>query len=140
MGLFPYTCEECGGAFDRCARDCKPGEGCDGEGGQFCWEEDVVCIPEDIQIESKSEATRIMSEIFEKIKGQPLNGTYNGYGDYYLEISSELVNNVELLESFNKLSINRFPLTCFVDEEGASDVYNCIIVTPYCRSCYNVKS
>ena len=141
MGLFPYTCEECSGAYDRCARNCEPGEGCEGKGGQFCWEEDVVCIPEEIQIESKSDATRIMSEIFLKIEGKPLFGTYNGYGDYYLEVTPELVNgDIDLLISFNALSMNKFPSTCFVDEEGASDVYNCIIVTPYCRSCYMGES
>ena len=39
MGLFPYECKICGGAYKKCnyKKHCKS---C--KGGQMCWEEDVM--------------------------------------------------------------------------------------------------
>lgn len=67
MGCFPYECPGCGGAYKRCGQEdhkdpdecerCEDGdsedqEKCDNEGhlpcsgGQFCWSDDVVAVPE----------------------------------------------------------------------------------------------
>ena len=78
MGEFPYTCEECGGAYKKCGKgdygescdDCGHHDdtgheaGCKGsfkdcEGGQSCWQDEVVIKLED---------------------GTILEGTYEGYG------------------------------------------------------------
>ena len=43
MGLFPYECDKCRGAYHRCSRkdhDCF----CQGKGSQCCWEEEVVLV------------------------------------------------------------------------------------------------
>lgn len=52
--MFPYTCEYCGGAYERCGQNDH--ENCDG--GQFCWEDDVVIF----------------------VDGERFDGIYNGYG------------------------------------------------------------
>ena len=42
MGIFPYTCENCGGAYARCGyKKCKENN-C--SGGQFCYEDNVVIL------------------------------------------------------------------------------------------------
>jgi hypothetical protein len=60
MGKFPYTCEKCGGAYQRCAihSNCQ--------GGQFCWETNVVLL----------------------VNGEPKSGEYDGYGRVW--VGSEL--------------------------------------------------
>jgi hypothetical protein len=59
MGIFPYTCELCGGGYQRCALSEIDEEHHDCEGGQFCYEEDVVIL----------------------VNGKKFDGVYNGYGE-----------------------------------------------------------
>lgn len=55
MGMFPYMCECCGGAYKRCGyKNCKN----DCSGGQFCYEDNVVIF----------------------VNGKKFNGIYDGYG------------------------------------------------------------
>ena len=57
MGIFPYTCVACGGAYKRCCdKACEERPDC--PGGQFCFSEDVVVV----------------------IAGKPIPGKYTGYG------------------------------------------------------------
>jgi hypothetical protein len=138
MGYFPYECMECGGAYERCARGCEPGEGCDGDGSQFCWEDEVICIPVTLQVQKKTYSSTIITQIFEKIKDKPLSGTYNGTGDFQLKITKETLDNDEtLFKEFQEMEDNKWPSSIFVDEDGANDLYNCIIVNVWCKSCYS---
>lgn len=68
MGLFPYTCEACGGGYERCGvvehKNCS--------GGQFCYEDNVVIF----------------------VNEERFDGVYNGYGqvetsDHDIYIPSE---------------------------------------------------
>ena len=65
MGQFPYYCESCGGAYSRCALRDQGDRGhirC--EGGQFCWEDNVVLY----------------------VNGKKYdNCSYSGYGEVYTE-------------------------------------------------------
>jgi hypothetical protein len=55
MGMFPYTCGTCSGAYKRCGyKNCEN----DCPGGQFCYEDDVVIF----------------------VNGNKFTGVYNGYG------------------------------------------------------------
>ena len=80
MGLFPYTCPECGGGYHRCGTKHDNDEGdesieCDG--GQCCWEDDVV-FP--------------MKQVDDTIKYY--SGQYSGYGD----VDTRRLNKVFSLE------------------------------------------
>jgi hypothetical protein len=56
MGIFPYKCECCGGAYRRCCyKNCRK-DNC--SGGQFCYEDDVVIF----------------------VDGEKFTGVYDGYG------------------------------------------------------------
>lgn len=57
MGIFPYTCQKCGGGYNRCGNqgNCEP----DCLGGQMCYEETVV---------------------IELANGEIVFGSYSGYG------------------------------------------------------------
>jgi hypothetical protein len=71
MGQFPYECIACGGAYERCGVGCKPSdaEGCVGNGGQFCWEDKVVCVPDTLHItNSNSPNSNLLQYIFYQIK------------------------------------------------------------------------
>lgn len=84
MGQFPYQCYSCGGGYNRCgfcteekchrcddpeeSNVCASGhEKC--EGGQFCWEENVVIVP-----------FKHQKYINFKISEKKLEGKYEGYG------------------------------------------------------------
>ena len=43
MGLFPYECDKCRGAYHRCGRQ-DPDCYCRGKGSQCCWEEEVILV------------------------------------------------------------------------------------------------
>ena len=43
MGLFPYECDKCRGAYHRCGRQ-DPNCYCQGKGSQCCWEEEVILV------------------------------------------------------------------------------------------------
>ncbi len=67
MGIFPYTCEICGGGYNRCGNQisCSP----DCNGSQMCYEDTVV-----IKLSN----------------GEIIFGIYDGYG----QITSDTKDNV----------------------------------------------
>jgi len=42
MGIFPYTCEKCGGSYKRCGYDKCENKDC--FGSQFCYEDNVIIL------------------------------------------------------------------------------------------------
>jgi hypothetical protein len=126
MGEYPYDCAICGGAYERCANENGGGynsdseeEGCEcgGEGGQFCWENSVVCKvvkvvigdPEEKDIEGLQ--TLKEGDILE-------GGEYSGSG------------TVLLLDRFGEFQI-------IIDEEYQYSFKNYALVKVWCASCYN---
>lgn len=72
MGIFPYTCEACGGADVKCCNErCE--EGC--TGGQFCYRDEVVIFVNDKRIE----------------------GVYDGYGQVKIN-----ENHIYIPSEFNE--------------------------------------
>ncbi len=103
MGEYPYDCEKCGGAYERCGtehdeyeeHDCDSdcGSDCDGcderekcEGGQFCWEPGVVCVVTEVHIGDPTNADGLrggeqLIAAMKNVKvGDVLYGEYNGGG------------------------------------------------------------
>lgn len=62
MGIFPYTCKACGGAYERCALT-NDEDHSDCNGGQFCYSEEVVIF----------------------VNGERFEGIYDGYGQVETE-------------------------------------------------------
>lgn len=73
MGMFPYTCDVCGGGYNRCGNpQCKP----DCEGGQMCWEEECYVL----------------------VKGTIYEGKYDGYGRINVDNSKKIYIPIEFQE------------------------------------------
>lgn len=90
MGMFPYTCGYCGGAYERCGvnKDC--------EGGQFCWEDDVIIL----------------------VNGKRFEGVYDGYGQV-----ETLDHEIYIPSEFNEF-IEEWDLNLTYDpEETQVDIY-----------------
>lgn len=105
MGVFPYTCEICGGAYERCGNnDCV--DDCDG--GQFCYETEVVVV---------------VNKKYGK-KGRVYDGVYDGYGQVETEDGTiyipsefnEFIDDwcVNLTYDPNKTNIIIYCKSCFL--------------------------
>lgn len=124
MGLFPYECIACGGAYERCGSGCKPDDdnGCGGEGGQFCWEDRVVCVPDKLVITNpESNTLKTLQYIFDHIQNIHMYGIYTGYGTAKIPTFDEKGNAtiIELCE----------------DNQYASNE-NYIVCRMWCASCF----
>ncbi len=126
MGQFPYECVKCGGGFIRCGAKCDPADkenGCGGEGGQFCWEDTVVCIVEKFIIYDKTDKKfETHQYIFNKIKNCPMTCTYTGYGNV-------------LIHTFNEAN-NPYTIEVAESEDDVDEV-NPFIGRFWCASCYS---
>lgn len=136
MGEYPYDCAICGGAYERCANTDADNydsdgeeEGCEcgGEGGQFCWENSVVCRVERVVIEEPATGTTTTDataeeleelEALKKLKvGDILTGgTYTGGG-------------IVFVDGFGEFKI-------IVDKDCAECMKNYAFCTVWCASCY----
>jgi hypothetical protein len=138
MGMFPYTCNECGGAYERCGtthyneEDDDSCEECGG--GQFCWEDEVIAVGpikwyagDDIH----KQWVQSFLKQYKKRKPLVLQGRYEGYGELHVTLN-ELPHNLqvvvvpvefeEYLDGWYKhRTANKIVLTC---------------KTLYCYSCY----
>ena len=126
MGLFPYECIKCGGAYERCATKCNPadtGNSCGGIGGQFCWEDTVVCIVDKLLIKDESDPLyKTHQYIFDKIKNCPITCSYTGYGSV-------------IIHTFNEAGV---PYTISVTEsDDYSSSANLFVGRFWCASCYS---
>lgn len=99
MGFYPYDCEACSGAYYRCGADHSNDEtdcSCESEeckceddtksecsGGQFCWENAVVCKV--IKIELRNPDAENIDELKTLKVGDILYGEYDGYGSVNVE-------------------------------------------------------
>jgi len=95
MGQFPYSCEICGGGYDRCAlRDmCGQEAHEDCEGGQFCWEDEVICelvrvVIGDTAAEDAAKY-RDLKEEFDR--GLIFDARYMGYGNFESEALPDII-------------------------------------------------
>lgn len=129
MGEFPYDCEECGGAYNRCGAyhyheyhecdsdcesDCDEGEEKECKGGQFCWEPEVVCVVTEVHIGNPSAKS---ANGVKKIKvGDVLYGGYNGVG------------HVEYIDEYHDLVV------CVDPDSLYSENY--VLAKVWCSSCY----
>ncbi len=123
MGFFPYECVKCGGAYERCGAKCDPADtesGCGGEGGQFCYEDKVVCIVEEFIVHDTNDKDyKTLQYIFNQIKNKPLSGTYDGYGSAIVHTFNEVGN----------------PYTISVYENA--EQMNALVGRFWCASCYS---
>ncbi len=126
MGFFPYDCVKCGGAYERCGAKCDPADtksGCGGEGGQFCYEDTVVCIVDKLWVRNISDSQlKTYQYIFDKIKNCPITCTYTGHGSVIIHTFNEANN----------------PYTISVYEYGSMDEDNNVLSGRFwCASCYS---
>jgi hypothetical protein len=139
MGMFPYECVICGGGEIRCGSD-NCDDDCDG--GQFCWESDVVITftfeeqeaEEKLELTSDSENEGIykIRRVVQpkKVIVKSLQGVYDGYGSIEFDIDGE-----EYL----------YDLNCPDDEEDfieecwgiTSDKYSWGVPIVRCKSCFD---
>ena len=126
MGEFPYECVKCGGAYERCGANCDPADkenGCGGEGGQFCWEDEVVCIVEKFIIHDKTHKEfETLQYIFDKIKNCPITCTYTGCGSVLIHAVNEASDPYTIRVAENKDYVTRT---------------NQMIGRFWCASCYS---
>jgi len=145
MGQYPYDCEACGGAYERCCTIHESDElgvspeaapRCDG--GQFCWSDEATCVFAELQIGKPDAATvTILTEVFAAIGSRPLQTTYTGYGSFIIPYD-ELGITGKLLE--NVMSLPRSPIgTGFEVFCADNDEWNAIVVKAWCASCYRIK-
>ena len=116
MGQFPYECIACGGAYERCGANCKPSDenGCGGDGGQLCWEDNVVCIADKLII-TKSDllSTETLQYIFNHIKNTPIYGTYTGYGSAKINSFNEHGDTIVIeLHEDNQYAVDENYIVC----------------------------
>ena len=114
----PYICEYCGGSFNRCGnRNCQE-DNC--IGSQYCWEDEAILIIEGTKINNYNDESmeEILSYSLEYLN-KPVKGLYTGYG--FFEI-----------EGYNFLFFDKHQIDNYVNKS----IDNYIIVTPFCKSCY----
>lgn len=126
MGMYPYDCVICGGAYDRCGTGQEEECECGGEGGQFCWENSVVCQVEKIVLtdlasynEGIREDLQLNETHMEKLRalkvGDILEGEYDGGGRV-------------IVEEYD-------PIEFVLEEETWAKMY--VVVKVWCKSCYD---
>jgi len=109
MGIFPYTCEICGGGYNRCGNQSNQGDqstcesGC--PGGQMCYEENVA---------------------IELINGETFYGTYDGYGTVSCDNAK---NMIFVPKEFDE----------FIPHWNLNKKKKIQLVSIYCRSCYDKR-
>ncbi len=140
MGQFPYDCEACGGAYERCCTLHSPEEldGATCEGGQFCWSDEATCVFHELQI-SKPDSPNvpILTELMAAVGSRPLQATYTGYGSFIIPYD-ELGIKGKLLEDV--MSLPKSPVgTGFEVFCADNDEWNAIVVRAWCASCYTIK-
>ena len=130
MGLFPYECDKCRGAYHRCGRQ-DPNCYCQGKGSQCCWEEEVILVllnkgfpGQRVSIESNYDGYgRIyLTEEQENILPEGLN-----WEDFGLSIKKDTVFDLNTRESIEitLLELNEY------------DSRKRDITQIYCKSCYH---
>ena len=124
MGQFPYVCARCGGGYERCAlRDTngqEAHEDCDG--GQFCWEDEVMCetirvVIGDGSSEDKPRDERYCDFVATFDRGMMFEARYMGYGNFEADALPDYVIYGE-------------------HEVDSATEANYIVVRVWCRSCY----
>ena len=146
MGQFPYECAKCGGGYERCAfctenkchrcddldndpEACKNGhEEC--EGGQFCWEDDVMIIIDKNQPYVKNPPSENQRFSSEQASEEVLHGSYGGYGI----IKVENYPQFDFFSMDSDLSVEDL----YKPHESKNKVI--IISQIFCKSCYDNKS
>lgn len=123
MGQFPYECSKCGGGYKRCGQqeehvelDCDERQVYWCDGGQFCWEDDLVA-----QIEGTDGETYYIP------------GTYTGYG--YAEFVQDLPRSemTKGQETPKPLDIYSMEFQEFFDGWGSVKLVAKAFI---CRSCF----
>lgn len=138
MGQYPYDCEACGGAYERCCTIHGPDENEPCGGGQFCWSDEATCVFDTLQIEKPdTEAATILTELFAAVGSRPLEATYTGYGSFIIPYDALGITG-KLLEDVLKLP--KSPVgTGFEVFCADNDEWNAIVVKAWCASCYKEK-
>lgn len=117
MGMYPYDCVLCGGAYSRCGNEEHPRR-C--KGGQFCWEDAVYCQVVEIVISGENEDEKRQYEaVKDRLKvGSIIQATYDGGGEY----ENWDFDDIEFVD---------------VHTEGSEPWQDCYVaVRPACASCY----
>lgn len=118
MGFYPYDCEACGGAYSRCGNSTHRSK-C--KGGQFCWEDAVVC--EVIKIVIGDPDAKDIDGLITLQIGDILEGDYDGGGAVNVE-------GFEENQIFTKGEYGEDP------HEGSNFWKNYALVKIWCASCY----
>jgi hypothetical protein len=118
MNMYPYICETCGGAFNRCGN--KNCQNTDCKGTELCWEDEAVLLIQGTKINNYSDENveEILSYSLECLN-QIVKGTYTGYGFFEIEGCNFLFFDKHYLSTYR-----------------CKDTENYIVVTPYCASCF----
>jgi len=118
MNMYPYICENCGGAFNRCGNKNCQNNTC--KGSELCWEDEAILIIQGTKINNYSDENmeEILSYSLEYLN-QTVKATYTGYGFFEVEGCSFLFFDKHYINSYNH-----------------KDTENYIIVTPYCATCF----
>ena len=127
MGMFPYTCELCGGAYKRCAYGGHPPDSYTGEekdykgpltpckDGQFCWEDNCIISSNEILHVPKGMTAPDLKSI------PRMRAMYDGYGCFE-NVAYKDYKFVSI--DFHESNVDRYS-------------YQVIIrVIAFCSSCY----
>lgn len=129
MGLFPYECDKCRGAYHRCGRQ-EPDCYCQCKGSQCCWEEEVVLVllnkgfPDQMLIiVSSYDGYGRIYLTKEEVNILPTNLKWEDFGlsikkDSIFDLSSKQMKDIILLE-LNEYTTRKRDITQI-----------------YCKSCY----
>lgn len=145
MGQFPYHCPKCQGAEFRCGQPQNHCERC-GEisdskdeeclksghilchGGQFCWSEDIVAIPEPQQ------KYCLEDDVLKFV----VRGKYDGYGGIE-EIENEEHKHYRYYDVGTMTEINgNTPEQVFEGDSEDGDMSDVVLVRFWCKYCYEL--
>ncbi len=115
MGCFPYDCEKCGGAYERCGQGgSHEGEKC--EGDQFCWEPEAILTldPEQFDRLIRQKKQDYGQHEIKACPGEKqsngkhtLKATYSGYGFFthadYPTLKFIIPEHVDIEESMGSI-------------------------------------
>ena len=118
MNMYPYICEVCAGAYNRCGNKHCQNTNC--SGSELCWEDEAVLIIHGTKINNYNDENveEIMCYSLEYLN-KSVKGTYTGYGFFEVEGYSFLFFDKHYLNSYTH-----------------KDKENYIVVSPYCASCF----
>ena len=131
MKMYPYKCFNCNGSYYRCGTGEGKNCGCGGEGGKYCWEDEMVLI-----LRPKNKKYKIK-----------INGKYDGYGRMNISDKYKNLKNNIYWEDFD---LYPYVLKNYSSKNNRYYKQLCVDIVPedrgplmnegvyiYCRSCYD---